>query len=265
MEQLFEWAFRIKADADHKLAVMKKNSTKGFQDLAALDGEQAAYLKGIDPRPGADGPEKRLAERFENSRNMWLAMATDGRHPIPTTRPEHLAEMEADALCMQAIAPWLELSVEEQEKRYREAVRVCNWSAYAHRSLGRHLWLVGRVEEAIHHLRRSIELNPANEEGREALAVVHAERSEYQDVLALTAGKVSSTMLRAVRAHALLKSGDVAGAENLSRIVLDEHPRQTVALRVLADCLRASGERRKAHELEMRADLFERGVQPPGA
>lgn len=80
----------------------------------------------------------------------------------------------------------------------------------------------------------------------------------------LTARQALSTMLRAVRALALVKTGDVASAEKLARAVIDEHPRQTVALRVLAECHRARRDERKARELETRADFFERGVLPPG-
>ena len=83
-------------------------------------------------------------------------------------------------------------------------------------------------------------------------------------MLALSAGKISSPMLRALRAHALMKTGDVAGAEELAGAVLDEHPKQTLALWVLADCVRAAGDERKARELERKADFFERGVRPPG-
>lgn len=219
MAQMFEWAFRMKADADRKLAEAKKNPTKVCRDLAEADIQRADYLRGVDPRPGSDGPEKRLAEFFENTSDISLAVATDGQHQLRGPRVELLAELHADRLCMEAIAPWLGLPPDEQEKRYREAVRVCEGSAYAHRSLGQHLRHFGKVDEAILHLRRSVELNPANEEGREWLLLVHAERGDYAEMLALTTERASSPMLRALRAVALLRTGDMTGAEKLARAV----------------------------------------------
>lgn len=262
--QMFEWAFRMKADADRRLAEAKKNPTKVGRDQAEADLQQAAYLRSLDPRPGADGPEKRLAEFFENASDISLVVATDGQHQLRKHRAELSAELKADGLCMEAVAPWLNLPPEEQEKRYREAVRVCDWSAYAHRALGQHLRRFGKVDETILHLRRSVDLNPENEEGREWLLLVHAERGDYDDMLALTADSASSPMLRALRAVALLKTGDMAAAEKLACAVLEEHPRQSVALRVLAECLRVHGDERKARELETKADFYERGVRSPG-
>ena len=254
----------VKGDGDRNLAEAKRNPTRVCREQAAADLQQAAHLRGIDPRPGADGPDKRLAEFFENSSDIWLAGATDGQHQLRGHRAELSAELKADGLCLEAITPWLSLPPDEQEKRYREAVRVCDWSAYAHRSLGLHLHHMGKIDDAVEHLRRALELNPANEEGREALGQIHADRGDYDDVLALTTDTASSPMLRALRAVALLKTGDVAGAERLARAVIDEQPRQSVALRVVAECLRAQGDERKARELETKADFFERGVRSPG-
>lgn len=255
---------QMKADADRNLAEAKKNPTKVCRDQAEADLQQAAYLRGIDSRPGADGPEKRLAEFFQNASDISLAVATDGQHQLRGHRAKLSAELHADRLCMEAIAPWLGLSPDEEEKRYREAVRVCEWSAYAHRALGQHLRHFGKVDEAVLHLRRSVELNPANEEGREWLLLVHAERGDYAEMLALTTERASSPMLRALRAVALLRTGDMTGAEKLARAVVEEHPRQSVGLRVLAECLRSQGDERKARELETKADFYERGVRSPG-
>lgn len=254
-------AYRMEREADRRALDMDRDPTKGVLALAAIYQAQRSHLRSIDQRPGADGPDKRLAEHFEGWCKILHVAAGHHDEPLAGPRPELQLEMKADALCMEAIAPWLELSDEEREHRLREAVRICEGLAYAQRCLGHHLHKVGKIAEAIVHLRRSVELNPANEEGREELALIHTERGDHQDVIGLTAGPITSTTLRALRAHALLNAGDGIGAEELARGVLEEHPRQPLALRVLSVCLRASGHEREAQTREGQARYFERGVR----
>jgi Tfp pilus assembly protein PilF len=264
MAHVIELGRAMRADADRKMADMDSEPTKVQQEMAEESAEQAAFLRSVDPRPGADGPEKRLAEHFENTRDLWLAMATDGQHPFPEPRPELEAELRADALCMKAIAPWPELSDDQQEKRLREAIRICDWSAYAHRSLAHHLQRVGKLDEAQLHLRRSVELNPNNEGGRESLALLLADRGDHEAVRTLTTRYETSPMLKAVRAYALVNLGDIPTAEALIDEVLNRYPRHPLALLVVAQCHRARGDEDKARELERRATFYERGVGPPG-
>jgi tetratricopeptide (TPR) repeat protein len=260
--RMLDWAQRIKANAARMMAEMPSNLPGVAREMAAADAAHVMFLSSIDPRPGADGPEKRMAELFANSRQLGLALANEAASP-PEFRTELLAELRADALCMEAVAPWLGLSPQQQEERYRDAVAACDRSSYVHRSLGEHLLRAGKIEEAMRHLRRSVELNPENDEGRERLALVHGAREEHDEVLALTDRPTASPVLRATRAYTLLKTGDIGSAETLACEVLDGRPNDTLALRVLAACRRARGDVAKACELEMRADLFERGVRPP--
>jgi uncharacterized protein HemY len=89
------------------------------------------------------------------------------------------------------------------------------------------------------------------------------EFAHHEEVLALTEGGWPSPTLQAARAHALFKLGDAAAAERIAREMLARHPRHPMALRVLAECLRAEGEEKSARELERKADFFEHGVAPP--
>jgi len=173
---------------------------------------------------------------------------------------ELAAEMQADGLCMEAVAPWLNLRPEQQEEKLREAVRVCDSSSYAHRQLGQHLRHHGRTDEATLHLRRALELNPQNEESREALAFIYLDSDEFSEVLAITDVHASTLTLRAVRAHALVELGAVTEAQGLALELLDKSPRHTTALRVLALCHRKTGDVLEAQKLERRADFLERGA-----
>jgi tetratricopeptide (TPR) repeat protein len=257
-------AMAMKEDADRKMAELKKKPAQVLRASAEEYAQQAAYLRSIDTRPGADGPEKRMAEVLEGQRHVALMAATKGRHKLPTPRPELSVELDADRLCLETVAPWLDLDVVEKEKRLREAVRVCPWSSYARRRLGSHLSERGRAEEAITQLREAVKLNPKNVEGRTGLAYVLLDREWYDEAMAVTAVDVASPELATIRAYCTLKLGDAETAESIVRGVLLDVPRHTTALRVLAACLRGLGNEKRAKELERDAAFYERGVRPPG-
>jgi len=231
------------------------------RQVAETCRERASFWRSIDERPGADGPDRRWAEWFEGEGRMWSALANGRLQEVGEVRAELAAELKADQLCMEAVAPWLKLRPEEQEGRLCEAVRICDSSSYAHRRLGLHLREQGRTEEAIQHLRRATEINPQNEESREALAVTYIDRGNFSEALAITDVPCSTTTLRAARAHALVSIGDVAAAEQLASGILEESPRHTMALRALAECYRRAGDGSEARKLELRADFLERGVR----
>ena len=226
---------------------------------------QANYLRNIDTSPGADGPEKRVAEHWEHAASVALAVVAGGGLSTPPLRPDLRAELEADRLCLEAIAPTLNLSLEEKEARLREAVRRCPHLAYARRSLAAHLSSTARLEEARSEYRRALSLNPAHVGGRETLVLIAAHFGDHGDVLALTDDSQVSVILRSARAHVFCQRGELDEGERLAREVLSSHPRHPPALRVLAACVRARGGGRVAHELELKADFYERGVEPPGS
>ncbi len=254
----------MRHDNERKQADFEKDPTRGFMDTAEEFAQLAAHTRSSDPRPGADGPNHRLAEFFEQGRHIFLACATNGKHEVPEPRPEWSAEMQADRLCDEAIAPWLKLTDVEKEERLREAVRLCPWLAYPHRCLALFLGNTGRKEEAIRLFRCALELNPQNEDGRKFLVLDLANRGEYAEVIVLTEEFQSSATLRSVRAHALLKLGRVDAAEKLATAILEEHATHTLAHNVLAGCLRAKGDEKGAREHERKADFYEHGVAPPG-
>jgi tetratricopeptide (TPR) repeat protein len=246
--------------AADELAQLQANPQAAMQRMAADCRERASFWRNVDQRPGADGPDKRWAEWLEGERDTWLALAEGRPQDIRADRTELLAELRSDALCLEAVAPWLNLVPEQQEERLREAVRVYDSSSYAHRRLALHLRARGRIEEAIHHLRRAIELNPDNEESRESLAMIHLESGCWSEVLAVAGADCRTATLLAARARALFSVGDSAEARTLVDGILAQTPKHPMALRVLALCHREQGEERKARELEGRANLYERGV-----
>jgi tetratricopeptide (TPR) repeat protein len=261
--RLVQMAMAMKRDADAKMAALEQNPEQSLRKVAEECAQHATSARALDRRPGADGPERRYAEFFEQTHHMTLAAASKGKHVFPALRREWLTEMKADHLCMEAVELGLGGMHEEAEQRLREAVEICTWSAFAHRSLAHHLQGAGKVEESIFHYRRSIELNPENQEGRELLVLLLHELEQHDEVLALTEGGWPWPTLRAARAHALFKLGDAIAAERIARENLDAHPRHPMALRVLAGCLRTKGEEKDARELERKADFFEHGVAPP--
>lgn len=262
--RVHELAAALASDVSKRLETITTTPQAEWRRMAADCGERASFWRNFDKRPGADGPDKRSAEWFEGERDLWLALAENRLQDVPHGRKELAAEMQADGLCMEAVAPWLNLGPEQQEEKLRQAVRVCDSSPYAHRQLGQHLRHHGRTDEAIRHLRRALELNPQNEESREALAFIYLDRNEFSEALAITNVHPSTLTLRAVRAHALVELGSVAEAQGLALELLDKSPRHPPTLRVLALCHRKTGDVLEAQKLERRADLLERGAESLG-
>jgi tetratricopeptide (TPR) repeat protein len=227
---------------------------------ADFERQMARECRQGDPRPGADGPEQRQAEVHELKAERIAALASEPRGAPPVRRPELAAEIQADRLILETKAAWAPLPAHEKEQRLREAVRIAEGSSYAQRELGCFLLHTRRTDEAVVHLRRSVELNPANETGREFLCLVSLDRADHEAVLALAPDNARSTLLRAARALALFHAGDADAAEKLAQAVREEHPRHPLALRVLAQCERSRGEVGKAQKLERDAEFFERGM-----
>jgi tetratricopeptide (TPR) repeat protein len=265
VDELVETLRRTAADAERMAEAAQLDPKGAYRHHAEVDRQEAAALRALDPRPGADGPEKRLAGWFDHRAELAWALATDGPCPSPARYDALSATMKADRLCEEAVAPWSGLSPSEREHRLREAVRVDPSSAYATRLLGNHCHRMGNDDEAIEHLRRAVELNPENVEGLEALVLLLSRRGDHGEVLERTAANARTPFLEACRAYGLLRNGDVDRSTKLAEKVRQEHPKFALGLRVLAECRRAQGEGKDARELDQRAELFERGVRSPGA
>jgi hypothetical protein len=255
----------MRIEADRLEAALAANPKETWRAAAELFGRFAAQLRDHDRRPGADGPEKRTAECFEIRRDMALVVGTNGAHPAPVARDQLPLEIQADGLVLETFDPSATLPAPDKEKRLREAVRICDSSSFVHRTLADHLHRVGKGEEASVHYHRSIELNPANEEGRGSFATHLMLRGDFAAVLALTEVHSCSVITRAPRAYALLMAGEPVAAAALARENLIDNPGHVFTLRTLAACARVAGDSRKAREYDQKADLFERGVRPTGA
>lgn len=249
---------RARAAKIERLRDAKRNPERAAREEANEWAALADEYRRIDPRKGADGPEQREAELCELEGHRALVVATKGKHEPPPVRRELQSELEADNLCIQAAEPGLR--DEEREARLREAVRVCDWSAYAHRSLGEYLQQRGRHEEAVIALRRALELNPAHEFGRVALVVLLGTLREAQGILALTKDDDDNPTLLASRAQSLFETGKLEDAESLLVKIRERHPRHPMTLRVSACCARARGDEREVREFERSAAFYELGV-----
>lgn len=234
-----------------------------MKDYARQSGEKAVYFRALNTEPGADGPESRIAEYFEHQRDVALARSRGRDLPQPL-RAEWFAEMRADVLTLEAVAPWPGLTLSEKEERLRKATEACPWSAHAHAMLATFLGLSQRSDEALEEQRRAFELNPASIKRRTTLAQHLADRGDFAEALQLSDIEDPSPALVVVRAYCTLELGDAESATKTVEKVLGEHPRNTTALRVHARCLRALGEKRRAADVERRASFYERGVASPG-
>ena len=229
--------------------------------FAASAADRAAELRAMKRRPGDDGPELRLIEFFEFEHELGRFMQ-GARTDCPSLRDGFDKEFEADCLFFQVVGD-PSLSEAEQERKLRSAVATCEGSAHAHRALAHRLAERGAAQEALGHYRRSVEINPANVEGRERLLELLARTSAFAEGLDVPADGMSVLYL-GIRAACLAETGDYSAAKTLASSILAEHPRQSIALRALAMCLRAEGKETEARGREREARFYDEGVGMPG-
>lgn len=231
-------------------------------ELLALSASSHLHdLRSFKRRPGDDGPEQRLIELFEFQHE--LARYYQGaRKECPSLRGGFDEEFEADGLYFEVLSD-RSLTDVEQERKLRAAVAICERSAHARRALAYWLAEHDAAGEAVEQLRRAVQLNPANVEGRERLLELLASTGAFAEAIAVPANDVSVFCL-GVRAACLVEVGDFVAAKSLAAAIVADHPRHAIALRALAACSRAEGRDTEARRLEAEARFYGEGVGMPG-
>ena len=207
--------------------------------------------------PGSDDMGAIVAEFTASSAKFFRALANG--EPRQVLRDGFNEDMRAIGMCYQALAPWNHHTKDQQEKVFRQAVEACPHLAYPKRMLAQHLALQGQFEEVLDLLQESVNLNPANIEGRELLIDALLRRQMYEEMTQL-AYEPSSVVLDTARALGLVRTGRVAEAEVIVERLLPNHSNNPLVLEVDAACKEERGDQRGAAAAKRKAKLLGYGV-----
>lgn len=145
---------------------------------------------------------------------------------------------------------------DEAERAAREAIESHPEVPQLHVNLGNVLLHTAKARQAVKAYRRALELDPAYVEAAFSLAMLYGEipslgafREYLENEIALKGESAQRLATLALARHA---AGDIAGAEDAARRVLELQPANVAALMTLAGCVSARGEHREAVRIHER-------------
>ncbi len=248
---------RLKSDPSAAHGLMAAH----FRELAAQMHGSGSQVPGGQRSTAAD-----LVRSFEQMAELWTALA-EGREP-PKTAPLGDTFL-AKSLCDHALAPWNELTLEQQREQYQAAVELDPACAYVR--LRYAMFLRGHerdLAEAERHLDVAVMLDDTYDEARLLLAAVLLQQGKPQHAI-LHIGVLESRLgttapLLTLRGYAQLGFARADLADEAFVRALEIAPRDVAAHVGRARALRALGDVSQARRHEQSAQLFagERSPRP---
>lgn len=145
---------------------------------------------------------------------------------------------------------------EEAERAARDAIEKHPDVPQLHVNLGNVLLHTAKARQAVKAYRRALELDPACVEAAFSLAMLYGEipslgafREYLENEIAVKGESAQRLAALALARHA---GGDIAGAEEAARRVLELQPANVAALMTLAGCVSARGEHHEAVRIHER-------------